>query len=452
MDSPDTNRTMLAVRDQRRSKALYAFVTFCIFSYPFYASNLLPMTLSLAMAFFGFLIVTCLFLKEGSISFSHSGWFNAWILVAMIAALSAALSGYSYDFTHMWYPSVYVMSILIMLMCSRTTKWITTAVKTIIIMLLPFAIGTIVLYFVPDLFDPVKRLLFPDSFFATGYQSGLTTHYSYNGTYNTVGFLISSGLFLFQKRSRKSNRLWLAIMVIFVFALMLIGKRQNIVFGAFAIFAVYAISGNRGKTFKIALALAALLAILELAISYVPGIAASFDRLFDTFETTDVSESTNGRAFIWESAIRGWGDNPLFGHGWGIFSYQFSANNTVHVAHNELLNLLYETGVIGAAATTFCALFSLVITWITFRSSSRDESGGKDLPSYGAALGVSLLIQIYMILMGYTIGSLFSGPSSFMPYFFAVSITIACRWSLRQSEQLPSFEKSRHPECRLKQG
>lgn len=444
MNSLDTHKPTLAECDHRHSKALYAFITFCIFSYPFYASNLLPMTLSLAMALLGSLIVIWLFLKEGSISFSHDGWFATWILVALIAALSAALSGYSYDFTHMWYPSAYVVSILIMLMCSRTAKWIPTAIKTVAVMLLPFAVGTIVLYFIPDLFTPIKRALFPDSFFATGYQSGLTTHYSYNGTYNIVGFLISSGLFLFQKRSHKSNRFWLVVMAIFMFALMLIGKRQNIVFGAFAIFTVYAISGNRGKTFKIVLVLAALLAILELAISYVPGIAASFDRLFDTFEAADVAESTNGRAFIWEAAIRGWGENPLFGHGWGIFSYQFSANNTVHVAHNELLNLLYETGVVGAVTTTLCALFSLAITWTTFRSLSRESDKTNPLP-YGAALGISLLIKIYMLLMGYTIGSLFSGPSSFMPYFFAVSITIACCWSLKQSGQLPSSKKGKRP-------
>ena len=122
------------------------------------------MTLSLAMALLGSLIVIWLFLKEGSISFSHDGWFATWILVALIAALSAALSGYSYDFTHMWYPSAYVVSILIMLMCSRTAKWIPTAIKTVAVMLLPFAVGTIVLYFIPDLFTPIKRALFPDSF------------------------------------------------------------------------------------------------------------------------------------------------------------------------------------------------------------------------------------------------------------------------------------------------
>ncbi|MRX84016.1 O-antigen ligase family protein [Eggerthella guodeyinii] len=412
----------------------YILIAFCVFSYPFYASSLLPMRLSLAMSIAGLCAVVLLFLTRGIINFSHTGWFASWFVVGLIAAASAGASGYSYDSTHVWYPLMFTLSVLIMLMCSRSADWILPTLQTIVVMLIPFALGTIVLYFIPDLFAQVKNVLFPDSYFATGYQSGLTTHYSYNGTYNIVGFLISIGLLLFSGKTGKHKRLWIAAMLIFAFALMLIGKRQNLVFGAFAVFVVYAASGNRGKTFKIALTLSVLLVALELAISYIPGVEASFDRLFDTFEADDVSESTSGRTFIWEAAIKGWESSPLFGHGWGVFTYQFSINNTVHAAHNELLNLLYEAGIVGAVATTLCVLFSLAATWIAFRGTNRSEAlAACDLP-YKAALGVSLLIQTYLVVTGYTIGSLFSSPSSFMPYFLAVAIAIACRWSLKRKE------------------
>ena len=217
---------------------------------------------------------------------------------------------------------------------------------------------------------------------------------------------------------------------------MLIGKRQNLVFGALTVLVVYAASGNRGKSFKIALAFIVILIALELAISFIPGVEASFDRLFDTFESDDVSESTNGRTFIWEAAIKGWGNSPLFGHGWGVFTYQFSLNNTVHAAHNELLNLLYEAGIVGAFITTACVLFSLIATWVSFRRVIRSDALAASGLPYRAALGISLLIQTYMVMTGYSIGSLFSSPSSFMPYFLAVAIAIACRWSLKTHTEM----------------
>lgn len=419
-----------------RSPLLYALIALCIFSYPFYASSLLPMRLSLVMSILGFCAVAYLFFAHGMIDFTHNGWFASWLVVGLIAAASAAVSGYSYDSTHMWYPLMFTLSVVLMLMSARSADWILPTLQTVTVMLLPFAIGTIVLYFVPDLFAPVKSALFPDSYFATGYQSGLTTHYSYNGTYNIVGFLISFGSFLFLDKTNKRNRIWIIAVLIFVFALMLIGKRQNLVFGALTVLVVYAASGNRGKSFKIALAFIVILIALELAISFIPGVEASFDRLFDTFESDDVSESTNGRTFIWEAAIKGWGNSPLFGHGWGVFTYQFSLNNTVHAAHNELLNLLYEAGIVGAFITTACVLFSLIATWVAFRRVIRSDALAASGLPYRAALGISLLIQTYMVMTGYSIGSLFSSPSSFMPYFLAVTIAIACRWFLKTHTEM----------------
>lgn len=353
------------------------------------------------------------------------GSLSLWAFAAFAMIMSFVISQHAYDYSRVFYPVCLAISIACALLCSGLDGWMTTALKTVAIMLVPFALGTIVLYFFQDAYPIVKSILFPDSIFATGYKSGLTTHYSHNGTYNITGFLISLGFASCSSAKKGGRRGWLFIAALFLFALLLIGKRQTLLFGGFAVLFVYLLSNdkNKGKKLLYAGVLVAIFGVL--VAQFIPGVAESLERLFSSFGDDDIASVTNGRDVVWDAAIAGWSENPLFGKGWGTFTYQFTATNTVHVAHNELLDLLYSVGLVGTALFVVCSFATLVISICLFRKSNQNRIE-LHIPYVNTMLSISLMLQAYDISMGFTIGSLFASPSAFMPYFLAVSIVAYC--------------------------
>lgn len=430
-----------------QSPAFIVLVTFLVFSYPLYASNLLPMRLTFVFFCAGAFLVLASYVRRDLFSPRDLGSLSLWILAAFVAILSFAASQHNYDYSRVFYPVCLVISIACALVSSSLNGWIMTTLKTLVVMLIPFALGTIFLYFFQDTYPLVKSILFPDSIFATGYKSGLTTHYSHNGTYCITGFLISLGLALYSSGAKKERRGWLIAGALFLFALLLIGKRQTLLFGGFAVVFVYLFSNDKNKGKKLLCAAILIIVIGALIAQVVPGVAESLERLFNSFGDDDIASVTNGRDVVWETAIAGWSESILFGKGWGTFTYQFTGTNTVHVAHNELLDLLYGVGLVGALVFVVCSLATLVISIRLFRKSYQDESASR-ISHMSTALSISLMLQVYNISMSFTIGSLFATPSAFMPYFLAVSIVAYC-YRLA-SKKSPKMEHPwYHARCRL---
>lgn len=410
---------------QKISQRMCVIITLLVFSYPFYASNILPMRLTLALFFLGAALIV--------VRYVRIGWFHPrdlrslalWVFAALLVLVSFVFSGYKYEFSRVFYPACLSLAILCALIVSGFKGWAYTALKTACIMLLPFAIGTLFFYIFPGAFSPIKSILFPDSLFATGYKSGLTTHYSHNGTYNIMGFLMAFGLAFYSEGNKKARIVWGAVAALFLIALLLIGKRQTLLFGALAVVIVFLLSNQKGKI-RILLLAAGVLALCGLiAMQFVPGIERTLLRFFSSFGSEDIGEVTSSRDVIWGAAASGWLERPLFGYGWGAFSYQFTETNTVHVAHNEVLDLLYNSGIVGAVVFIFCIFATLIVTIYMFYSTehSKIKSSFRHLRTI---LAISLMIQLYDVLMSFTIGSLLGAPSSFMPYLLSVGIALCC--------------------------
>ena len=417
---------MSSIKATTRSRSgFYIAVTFLIFSYPFYASNILPMRLTFLFFCAGAFLIFASYVRKDRFCMRDLGSLSLWALAAFAMLVSFAVSQHAYDYSRVFYPVCLAITITCALLCSGMDGWMMTALKTVAVMLIPFALGTIALYFFQDAYPAVKAILFPDSLFATGYKSGLTTHYSHNGTYNITGFLISFGLASCSSAPKKERRGWLLTAALFLFALLLIGKRQTLLFGGFAVLLVYLLSNDKNKGKKL-LCVGVLVVVLGMLVAqFVPGVAESLERLFNSFGDDDIASVTNGRDVVWDAAIAGWSENPLFGKGWGTFTYQFTATNTVHVAHNELLDLLYGVGLVGAALFVVCSFATLVISICLFRKSNQNRIE-LHIPHVSTMLSISLMLQAYDVSMGFTIGSLFATPSAFMPYFLAVSIVAYC--------------------------
>lgn len=383
------------------------------------------MRLTLGMFLVGVVLILVRYVRTGWFRPKELRFFAMWVLAAILVLFSFLFAGYVYEFSRAFYPICLSITILCALIVSGFEGWILIALKTVCAMLLPFALGTLFLYLFPGTFPSIKSILFPDSIFATGYKSGLTNHYSFNGTYNIVGFLISFGFAVYSKENKRARIAWGIIAALFLIALLLIGKRQTLLFGAIAIVIVFLLSNQKGKIRILLLSAGILILIGLVAMQFIPGIERTLLRFFSSFGNEDIGEVTSSRDVIWGAAASGWLERPLFGNGWGTFSYQFTETNTVHVAHNEVLDLLYNSGLIGAAIFIFCIFATLIVTIYMFYCTeySKVEGSYKYLR---AVLAISLMIQLYDVMMSFSIGSLLGAPSSFMPYLLSVGIALWC--------------------------
>ena len=108
------------------------------------------------------------------------------------------------------------------------------------------------------------------------------------------------------------------------------------------------IVGSRGRNRRNGLLLLAVVGLLMLAIPPVR------HRLSDVLSFGD-----DPRVRLWQTALRIWRDHPLFGAGLGSFKTQFPIYKVpgVYMAtghpHNDLLNILVHSGLLGLAAFAF---------------------------------------------------------------------------------------------------
>ncbi|MBI4819790.1 MAG: O-antigen ligase family protein [Deltaproteobacteria bacterium] len=88
----------------------------------------------------------------------------------------------------------------------------------------------------------------------------------------------------------------------------------------------------------------------------------------------DLADSMAGRMSFWSASLAGLERQPVLGFGLGAFRYAFrpfapeGTDLSVLHPHNEFLNLLFETGVVGALGAT---LFGLSWLRLVLRTSSR---------------------------------------------------------------------------------
>jgi tetratricopeptide (TPR) repeat protein len=119
--------------------------------------------------------------------------------------------------------------------------------------------------------------------------------------------------------------------------------------------------------------------VIVIAIMILTG---SFDVVFERMTTLKQPEITSGeRLRMWAGVLDMIKDNPLIGTGIGTFAYAYPVYQTVggytiNHAHNEYLETMSETGLIGGALLFLCIiiLFGYVIRHSTFQSG-RNLSG-----------------------------------------------------------------------------
>lgn len=349
-----------------------------------------------------------------------------WMGLAAYLTASSMMSGVRDGRLLCLLSSVLVLALLY----NRSSEWFATSSTTLVVMLAPFAIMTIVLYFAPQLYGPyVRRPLGFESPFPNpgksgvmGYKAGLTTHFSYNGSFCVLGFILSFCR-CFGPQEAKRKVPWGISATLYIVAVMLTTKRAMLLYGLLAPIITYLILRGKEALRRLPLVLAGCIALSIVLYLTVPGIRASFSRLFDSLLSDDVAETTSGRVYIWAAAIDGWLKSPLLGMGWGTFEYVWKGGTVTVVAHNEALHMLHGGGLIGLALLLTCCAWSMAITVQRTSMARKVRLSKNNLESMFAT---SLCIQVYSLMYAFTGGTLMVNPYTFEPYFLAIALALSC--------------------------
>lgn len=423
---------MAKMRASRGNTLGFSLIAIAICTLAF-CSSLISYRVSMVIFAAGFILAVILAIRSGRVvNLNIKAWTTLlpWMIAGTIAVGSFVV-GRGYDFAA---TAAFAICVLFLLFSVENTKWIEPVIKIFLAVLLLFALVTIVSYIYPNFYSSfIKPTFYADVPMAQDYRSGLASHYSHNGTFCTVGLIIASSLMLYSKNRRSKGGVYGLLASIFLIALILTTKRAHLLCGVFAIGVIYLASGNRHRILK-AIGIACLAIILVVVLMpVVPGLEATIDRLIFTFSSkTSFEDNINNRGELWQFAVNGFMESPLFGHGWTSYCYRWPDGTTVsYIAHNEFLNLLYEVGFLGAAVVLLGCTSSFILTLrtISMAKSVNDR----------ALLRLSLCLQLFFLCYAFTSGALFTTIPNFISYFFAVAIMASIRWQYSKDASLTSM-------------
>lgn len=248
--------------------------------------------------------------------------------------------------------------------------------------------------------------------YARGCMPGLTNHYSTNGMLLGVGTVIFGCEMIYRKDMKN-----LIMFLVMVVALLLTGKRSDILFTAAGVYLAYFCYMSNKKRTRLTNTIGIIIVVgiaLLVIVNFVPSLATFVTRFEDTAESGDV---TLGRTKMWAIAIDYFKQNPIIGLGWGRFS---AVNLHEWKAHNIYLQLLAETGILGFLVFAFFFISTLINSWQhlkRIRISGKTSYDNEELHMLFA-----IAMQVFFLLYGITGNSLYD-REMYVPYFIVCAIT-----------------------------
>lgn len=369
----------------------------------------------------------------------HLGWLAIWCWCIMT---SADLRSSAYGST------IYFSCILlVMLFSSFQIMWVSPAIRIMCFFTCIHAFVTVFSFFNTDFFNRLIRPILDPSPFITGYQSGLTGHYSTNGIYLGIGLiLMAAGIISRVERGLGAK----AIAFLVLIALLLTEKRGDLLFGVLAIFIMYFVyhSDQKIKRWgKAAFAFLGVLALVLIISTRIPQVTKVVSRLTD-----NQGDITNGRIYLYRIAWELFQTHPVFGIGWGAYKYEFAKRtplNAYHVemlnAHNIYLQLLCEVGIVGLLLFLTVVLPTAYQTYKMLSDMAKGKLEGNHKIKY--YLTFSLGMQSYFLMYGFTGNPLYDVQVLF-PYIIACAAFYAVKYRISRrtaDDRISSFRYFRIP-------
>lgn len=169
-------------------------------------------------------------------------------------------------------------------------------------------------------------------------KMGLSTNYSRNAFYIIIGLFIN--VYKYIKNKKQVNLLSIVMLSI---TLLIIGKRSTFLFGIISIALSYFICNK--KSLKTYLKFFALMILAISCFFLIIKIFPLANYLVERFTVYSNSDFSNGRTEIYNDAWKLFKENSYIPIGWG--QYAKSTNYTHPGVHNDYLQILCETGILG---------------------------------------------------------------------------------------------------------
>lgn|GEM_PF-773535 len=404
-----------SIKFQRDNESFVSLMVLIIATYSFFG-YLLPKTYQYSLLVI--VVVGLLFysvVKANKIRSEHVRIICLLIIFTLLLLLSASYSAFPDTSKKTAIFTGAIMGIGIFLSTQR--NWYDKCLKYFLIFSMVHVFFTLFSYLFPSIFSSVILPLLPgeissaSSFFMTyDLYAGITEQIGRNSFYITVGIgIMAAGLVSKSKKVSIQNILLLSVLII---TLLLTGKRGPLlsnILAVIAIISLYAKVQHKSIAKKILLPIVAISILILTLITVIPEAATPFMRL-----TLDGGgDITSGRSHLYSVAIELFKEKPILGWGLGSFA-GFQDMGT----HNVYLQLLCETGIIGALVFVLILVSNLLVVNKAIKNYSLQN---RNTDTY---LLFSLYVQIFYIAYGMT-GNPLNDGFILVVYIIAMSIPYA---------------------------
>ncbi|MDO5346807.1 MAG: O-antigen ligase family protein, partial [Lachnospiraceae bacterium] len=232
------------------------------------------------------------------------------------------------------------------------------------------------------------------SFTRRNMYMGFTTHYSRNAFYILLAIqLLFSELYCRKGRKMKKSLPGILLLLFLFLTELLVAKRGPLLFLILSLMLLVILKdpGLSGKLKKTMIYAAAVFILGVLAVWLVPGADNIVVRMAASIQTGDI---TTGRLALYRVGVGMFLEHPLFGCGWDSFR-RVVWGATDQGVHNDYIQLLGETGIIGFLMVMTANFYGLAYTMRAYRrfrgnacSGTREQIG----------LSFCLAYQIFFLL------------------------------------------------------
>ncbi len=332
------------------------------------------------------------------------------------------------EFFHMAYMNTLriVLCVVTVFVCAAKAEWTKSVPLMMFIIGVPNVIATLLFFvnknlyylFISKTYKEFQSGTYGGQF---GYRAGIAGHYSHNGTYIAMVFIVLGVMLCCLGLKRQKLIITVALTVFTGVALFLTSKRAHILFGAAAILILYYVANRSNKTNKFLriIIFGVITAVgLALFLELMPNASFTIER----FQAAGEDGASKYRILMWKHAMNGFFKSPIFGSGWYGFSYDPNiawVPGASSGCHNIYIQLLFDTGIAGFTVTVGAIIWSLVTTvknLLLIKKSDADNN-------YFLTQSMSFAIQVFYVLYGMTGNMLFD--QMFMFYAIAIAVSMA---------------------------
>jgi len=332
-------------------------------------------------------------------------------LVAMISAF--IIIGNSGNGTLEYAIAMDLCAVITVLYIPREKQYI-NAFKFIVYGSLAFSIYSILSFLVPSVYINLVRphlslgaVEYNDAILKEGYGVALGANVAFIDYIVSLAIIFSLSCYINNYRIFKNSIIQMLFAVIGLAGMLCVNRKGELlalIISVLTIFIIHMKHSNKTEKRLIRRKLICFLPIVILGVSYLAskGYLARFTIFFKRISRILGNEHvdiTSGRVYIWKYAIELFMQHPIFGIGWEQFKMVAPEYDldTVKV-HNNFLQVLCETGVVGFCLIIIPMTMLLMVTFIkTDKCIRMNKSAEIAKVSYMISLGV----QVYFFVLDF---------------------------------------------------